>query len=143
MAQNNMLEYLHYQRDNFLNSRADLKATVNVKSLHSKIQKEYKRIAKAAEAREKNLRSLSPVAEDMLSLFATTQNISQLLNNDNQVDNAVDTQIQNSSFDQQLRDAAGAAAGFSEKLKQASSKVDELNNFLDQMTSLLANLDKK
>lgn len=141
MAKNNMLEYLHYQRNNFLETRPDLKATVNVNNVHSRIKKEYNRIAKAAKSREEDFKSLSPVANDMLSLFATTQNLSQLMGNDTQVDAGVDAQMQSGSFDQHLRDAASAAAGFNDRLKHTSNKVDELNNLLSQISSLLDNLD--
>lgn len=139
MSSMSMTEYLHFQRQNFLKTRTAIGATINENELSSKIQKHYESLKRKAKRREDKLKALSPVANDMLSLFATTQNISQLL--EGKIDAEVDKKIGAGGFDQDLRDAANATAGFYKKIQESSNAVEELNKLLAQMSDILSNLD--
>lgn len=139
MSSMSMTEYLHFQRQNFLKTRTAIGATINENELSSKIQKHYESLKRKAKYREDKLKALSPVANDMLSLFATTQNISQLL--EGKIDAEVDKKIGAGGFDQDLRDAANATAGFYKKIQESSNAVEELNKLLAQMSDILSNLD--
>ena len=83
-----MLDYIHFQRDNFLRTRQALGAEVNTASLSSDIHKKYLEIAAVAMSRQNELRALTPIADDLLSIFATSQNMGTLLENSN-IDNEI------------------------------------------------------
>ena len=132
-----MLDYIHFQRDNFLRTRQILGAEVNTASLSSDIHKKYLEIAAIAMSRQNELRALTPIADDLLSIFATSQNMDILLENSN-IDNEIYNQIQ---VDQELRDMSIELIRFNAKTKDLDNQIGQLANLLDNLDGILNHLD--
>ena len=137
MGNKDMLDYIHFQRDNFLRTRQLLGAEVNTASLSSEIHKKYLEIAAVARARQDELRALTPIADDLLSIFATSQQMDTLLENSN-MDNDIYKQV---SIDKELRDMSIELVQFNAKTKTLDNQIGQLANLLDNMEDILNHLD--
>jgi archaellum component FlaC len=77
------------------------------------------------------------VASDLLSLFATSNNINELISNSN-IDNDVYNSI---SFDQELRDMSITLSKFSSETKDVDNQIERLSKLLSDMDSILNHLN--
>ena len=137
MGNKELLDYIHFQRDNFLKSRQLLGAEPDLASLSASIHKQYEIIAKEAQKRQLELQSLTPAASDLLSLFATSNNINELISN-----SGIDNDVYNSiSFDKELRDMSIALSRFSSETKAADNQIEKLSALLSDMDSILNHLN--
>ena len=132
-----ILDYIHFQRQNFLKARTLIGEEIDITSLSAAIHEQYKMIAEKAKKRQSELQSLTPVASDLLSLFATSNNINELISNSN-IDNDVYNSI---SFDQELRDMSIALSKFSSETKDVDNQIERLSKLLSDMDSILNHLN--
>lgn len=137
MGNKELLDYIHFQRDNFLKSRQLLGIEPDLASLSASIHKQYEIIAKEAQKRQLELQSLTPAASDLLSLFATSNNINELISNSD-----IDSDVYNSiSLDKELRDMSIALSRFSSETKAVDNQIEKLSALLSNMDSILNHLN--
>ena len=137
----NMLNYVHFQRDNFLEARQLLGAKVDESKISSKIQSHYRKLAKNANERQLLLEQQSPVAQELLSIFATSDNIAELIMPYVE-DGVQDYLVGKNSIDQELRDMSAEVSGFYTKIKNTDNQVQVLSNLLSGIDNTLNDMSK-
>ena len=137
MGNKEALDYIHFQRDNFLRSRQLLNAEINTNFLSDQVNEKYQELKRIALERENELRALTPIADDLLSIFATSQNMDVLLENSN-MDQEIYDQI---SIYQELRDMSIELIRFNAKTKNLDNQIGQLANLLNNMDDILNHLD--
>lgn len=138
MASRSISDYIHFQKENFLKTREAINKVPDAGSLSKKIEKQYLFIAKEAQARQLELQSLTPVANDLLSLFATAQNMDTLLSNSG-FGEEVEQKV---GLDVELRDMSVELARFSSQTKQINGQIEALSTLLNNMDGILSHLDQ-
>lgn len=137
----NMLNYIHFQRDNFLEARNLLGAKIDESKITSNIKSRYRQLAKTAQERQTQLEQQSSTAQDLLSIFATSDNIAELMLP--YLDEGIyDNLVGKNSIDQELRDMAAEVSGFYSKIKETDNQVQTLSTLLTGIDNVLNNMNK-
>lgn len=109
----NMYQYIHFNRQNFLDyrNRKGSNLSVDINSLNNRTKNKFLQMTREAKQRADQVRNISKQAQDIMSLIASTDNIDQLLNG--QFDQVV----------KQIQKVRGDLYGL--KFKEEEMKVDE------------------
>ena len=78
----NMYQYIHFNRQNFLDyrNRKGSNLSVDINSLNNRTKNKFLQMTRDAKQRADQVRNMSKQAQDIMSLIASTDNIDQLLN---------------------------------------------------------------